>query len=88
MSSSSVAIMVRLYTILSYIKHTKAGSDNLLAASQIAQQMQAQQMPVGPMAPGQDPSKMFKAEAENLAVIEHYSVLDGVEERLLERIKV
>lgn len=45
-------------------------------------------MPVGPMAPGQDPSKMFKAEAENLAVIEHYSVLDGVEERLLERIKV
>ncbi|KAM0472696.1 hypothetical protein ACHAPX_008657 [Trichoderma viride] len=62
------------------------GSDN--AASQIAQQMQAQQMPVGPLAPGQDPSKMFKAEAENLAVIEHYSVLDGVEERLLERIKV
>lgn len=63
-------------------------SDHLPAASQVAQQMQQQQMPVGPMAPGQDPSKMFKAEAENLAVIEHYSVLDGIEERLLQRIKV
>jgi hypothetical protein len=66
----------------------KTGTNNLPAASQIAQQMQQQQMPVGPMAPGQDPSKMFKAEAENLAVVEHYSVLDGIEERLLERIKV
>ncbi|KOS19193.1 ER membrane protein complex subunit 3 [Escovopsis weberi] len=62
------------------------GSDN--AASQMAQQMQAQQMPMGPMGtPGQDPDKMFNAEAENLAVIEHYSVLDGVEERLLAGIK-
>lgn len=86
MSSFLVAIMVRAYTNPSH--NSKADSNNLLAASQIAQQMQAQQMPVGPMAPGQDPSKMFKAEAENLAVIEHYSVLDGVEERLLERIKV
>ncbi|CAM1503032.1 Fc.00g078080.m01.CDS01 [Cosmosporella sp. VM-42] len=61
------------------------GSDN--AASQVAQQMQQQQMP-NPMAgPGQDPDKQFKAEAENLAVIEHYSVLDDVEERLLAGIK-
>jgi len=37
--------------------------------------------------PGQDPDKQFKAESENLAVIEHYSVLDDVEERLLEGIK-
>ncbi|KAF4122940.1 Integral membrane protein DUF106 [Geosmithia morbida] len=59
------------------------GSDN--AASQLNQQMQAQQMP-NPMAagPGQDPDKQFKAEAENLAVVEHYSVLDDVEDRLLE----
>jgi hypothetical protein len=80
--------MVCAFTLFTNKEHMKANSDNPLAASQIAQQMQAQQMPVGPMAPGQDPSKMFKAEAENLAVIEHYSVLDGVEERLLERIKV
>jgi hypothetical protein len=48
----------------------------------------AQQMgQMGPQAqmfgPGQDPDKQFQAEAENLAVIEHYSVLDGVEQRLL-----
>ncbi|KAJ2959582.1 hypothetical protein NQ176_g11110 [Zarea fungicola] len=62
------------------------GSDN--AASQLAQQMQSQQMPINPMGgPGQDADKQFKAEAENLLVIEHYSVLDNVEERLLARFK-
>ncbi|KAG5965712.1 hypothetical protein E4U58_002745 [Claviceps cyperi] len=62
------------------------GSDN--AASQMAQQMASQQMSTNPMGgPGQDPDKQFKAESENLAVIEHYSVLDDVEERLLEGIK-
>ncbi|RCI09676.1 hypothetical protein L249_3830 [Ophiocordyceps polyrhachis-furcata BCC 54312] len=62
------------------------GSDN--AASQMAQQMAAQQMPIGPMGgPGQDPDKQFKMEAENLAVVEHYSVLDSVEERLLQGIR-
>jgi hypothetical protein len=49
--------------------------------------MQQQQM-ANPMAgPGQDPDKQFKAEAENLAVVEHYSVLDDVEDRLLARLK-
>jgi len=38
--------------------------------------------------PGVDPDKQFQAEAENLAVIEHYSVLDDVEDRLLQSIKV
>jgi hypothetical protein len=33
--------------------------------------------------PGQEPDKKFQAEAENLAVVEHYSVLDGIESRLL-----
>lgn len=61
---------------------------SLTAASQIAQQMQAQQMPTNPMGgPGMDPDKQFKAEAENLAVVEHYSVLDDVEERFLAKIK-
>ncbi|KAG6362246.1 hypothetical protein INS49_010476 [Diaporthe citri] len=64
------------------------GSDN--AANQMAQQMgqmgpqQGQQM----FGPGVDPNKQFLGEAENLAVIEHYSVLDSVEDRLLESIKV
>lgn len=35
--------------------------------------------------PGQDPDKAFQAEAENLEVIEHEYILDGVEERLLAR---
>lgn len=33
--------------------------------------------------PGQDPDKSFQAEAENLEVIEHEYILEGVEERLL-----
>lgn len=57
------------------------------AASQVAQQMQQQQAPMQMGGPGQDPDKQFKAEAENLAVVEHYSVLDDVEERLLAGIK-
>lgn len=56
----------------------------------MAQQMgqmgpqQGQQM----FGPGVDPNKQFLGEAENLAVIEHYSVLDNVEDRLLESVKV
>lgn len=54
----------------------------------MAQQMAQQQMPMNPMGgPGQDPDKAFQAEAENLAVVEHYSVLDDVEKRLLAGIK-
>ena len=50
--------------------------------------MQAQQQ-MNPMSagPGQDPHKQFIAEAENLNVVEHYSVLDDVEERFLAGIK-
>jgi hypothetical protein len=54
----------------------------------VQQQMAQQQMPASPFGgAGNDADKQFKAEAENLAVIEHYSVLDDVEDRLLERIK-
>ncbi|KAJ4403714.1 hypothetical protein N0V85_005044 [Neurospora sp. IMI 360204] len=63
------------------------GSDN--AASQMAQQMGGMgAAPAQMFGPGVDPDKQFKAEAENLAVIEHYSVLDDVEDRLLEGITV
>ena len=54
----------------------------------------AQQMgQMGPQAPqmfgpGVDPDKQFQGEAENIAVIEHYSVLDDVEGRLLRGIKI
>ncbi|KUI57876.1 hypothetical protein VP1G_05150 [Cytospora mali] len=60
------------------------GSDN--AANQMAQQMgQMGSQPGQQMfGPGVDPNKQFLGEAENLAVIEHYSVLDTVEDRLLE----
>ncbi|RMZ79422.1 hypothetical protein DV738_g3278, partial [Chaetothyriales sp. CBS 135597] len=59
------------------------GNDN--AASQVAQQM-AQANPqanLNPFGPGQDPDKMFLAEAENLEVAEYYSILEGAEDRLL-----
>ena len=59
------------------------GNEN--AASQMAQQMQ--QMNPGqqanPFGPGQDPDKMFQAEAENLEVAEYYDILTGIEDRLL-----
>ena len=54
----------------------------------MAQQM-AQMNPsatANPFGPGQDPDKMFLAEAENLEVMEHYCILDGIEERLLRRV--
>ncbi|KAJ9648330.1 hypothetical protein H2201_000548 [Coniosporium apollinis] len=59
------------------------GSNN--AASQVTQQMaQMNQMPG--MGPEQDPDKLFLSEAENLEVIEHYWILDGVEDRLLAKL--
>jgi ER membrane protein complex subunit 3 len=60
------------------------GNDN--AASQMGQQM-AQMNPaaqVNPFGPGQDPDKLFLAEAENLEVTEHFSILDGVADRILQ----
>jgi hypothetical protein len=59
------------------------------AASQMAQQMNQMGAQGTPQmfGPGVDPDKQFQAEAENLAVIEHYSVLDDVETRLLEGIR-
>lgn len=38
-----------------------------------------------PFPPAQDPDKLFLAEVENLEVLEQFSILDGVEERLLAR---
>ena len=40
----------------------------------------------GMFQPGQDPDKLFQSEAENLEVVEHWYILDGVEKRLLETI--
>lgn len=37
--------------------------------------------------PGQDPDKAFMNEAENLEVVEHEFILDGVEERLLASVR-
>ncbi|KAK5132752.1 hypothetical protein LTR08_008637 [Meristemomyces frigidus] len=60
------------------------GSNN--AASQVAQQMQQQQQGANPMAGAEDADKLFANEGENLEVVEHWFVLDGVEERLLARL--
>ncbi|RYP54836.1 hypothetical protein DL768_000400 [Monosporascus sp. mg162] len=82
---SSISWYFLCYFGLQSVFNFLLGSDN--AANQMAQQMagmgpQAPQM----MGPGVDPDKQFKAEAENLAVIAHYSVLDDVEDRLLKGI--
>ncbi|OQO06302.1 hypothetical protein B0A48_08891 [Cryoendolithus antarcticus] len=59
------------------------GSNN--AANQMQQQMAQAQMGANPMGGAEDPDKIFAAEGENLEVIDHWCVLDGVEERLLAR---
>jgi ER membrane protein complex subunit 3 len=57
------------------------------AANQMTQQM-AQMNPSGAMGmgPEADPDKMFLGEAENLEVLEHHSIVDGIEDRLLEKL--
>ncbi|KAF2237998.1 transmembrane protein [Viridothelium virens] len=60
------------------------GSNN--AANQMTQQMAQAQVGAGMMGPEQDPDKLFMSEAENLEVVEHYYILDGVEERLLSKL--
>lgn len=39
---------------------------------------------MNPMGPGQDPDKLFQSEVENLEVMEHFCILNGVEERVLQ----
>lgn len=57
----------------------------IIAANQMAQQMATINPSAGanPFQPGQDPHKLFQSEAENLEVMEHFCILDGIEERLL-----
>ena len=56
-----------------------------LAANHMASQMASMNPAAGinPFQPGQDPDKLYQSEAENLEVIEHFCILDGVEERVL-----
>jgi ER membrane protein complex subunit 3 len=63
-----------------------SGCANLLnckAANQVAQQMAQMNPGAAMMGPDQDPDKLFLNEAENLEVMEHHTILDGVEDRLL-----
>lgn len=62
----------------------------VLIESYIANQMASQMAQMNPGAagtgmfqPGQDPDKMFLSEAENLEVVEHEYILEGVEDRVL-----
>ena len=57
------------------------------AASTFAQPQNQQQMgQQNPMAGAEDPDKHFNNEIENLEVIEHHYILDGVEERLMAKL--
>jgi hypothetical protein len=53
------------------------------AATQVAQQMGQVNPGAGLMGPEQDPDKLFLSEAENLEVLQHQWILEGVEDRLL-----
>ncbi|KFZ16734.1 hypothetical protein V502_04939 [Pseudogymnoascus sp. VKM F-4520 (FW-2644)] len=72
-----------LQTVFVYL----LGSDN--AASNVAQQQMGGPPPgANMMGPGADPDKMFQGEAENIEVMGHEYILDGVEDRLLQSVKV
>ena len=58
------------------------------AASQVTQQMAQMNPGAGIMGPEQDPDKLFLNEAENLEVIEHQWILEGVEDRLLAKLSM
>lgn len=70
---------------LPYPKCKAVANYMVLAANQMAQQMAAVNPAMGsnPFQPGQDPDKLFQSEAENLEVMEHSCILDGIEERVL-----
>ena len=57
------------------------------AANQVSQQMaMANPGAGGMMGPEQDPDKLFLSEAENLEVLEHWWILEGIEERLVAKL--
>jgi hypothetical protein len=61
------------------------GSNN--AANQVTQQMaMANGGGGGMMGPEQDPDKLFLSEAENLEVLEHRWILEGIEDRLVAKL--
>ncbi|KAF2159158.1 hypothetical protein M409DRAFT_30442 [Zasmidium cellare ATCC 36951] len=60
------------------------GNNN--AASMATQQMAQAQMGQNPMGGQEDPDKIFNSEIENLEVIDHRYILDGVEDRLLAKL--
>ncbi|KAF1959315.1 transmembrane protein [Byssothecium circinans] len=57
------------------------GSNN--SANQVTQQMAMSNPGAGMMGPEQDPDKLFLSEAENLEVLEHWWILEGIEDRLI-----
>ena len=61
-----------------------------IAANQMSQQMGQLAPGAGAQmfGPGSDPDKQFRGEAENLAVLAHRYTLEGVEQRLLEHVKI
>lgn len=70
---------------LSFPYNTLFNTDNGTAANQMSQQMAMANPAAGanPFQPGADPDKLYKSEAENLEVMEYFSLLDGIEERVL-----
>lgn len=52
----------------------------------MAQQISQMNPSPGMFQPGQDPDKLFLSEAENLEVVEHVYILQGIEDRLLKSI--
>lgn len=57
-----------------------------VAANNVTQQMAMANPGAGLMGPEQDPDKLFLNEAENLEVLEHRWILEGIEDRLIAKL--
>ncbi|EPS38581.1 hypothetical protein H072_7703 [Dactylellina haptotyla CBS 200.50] len=70
-----------LRSVFTFILGNENSADQTMAQ---VQQMNPQQNTQQLFGPGQDPAKMYSAEAENLEVmVQHEFVLDGIEDRIL-----
>jgi ER membrane protein complex subunit 3 len=65
--------------VLRFLPGLSVAGDAMISQAGMNPMAGMQQNPLA----AQDPDKLFKAEAENLELVQHEWILDGIEERLV-----